>query len=83
MSEGKAVRHLCPACGSVCMAFTATVVGQRKVWRCHHCDRTFGPPRKKDSVLLRIRTFLKLKRGPDHGPESADRRGPQAGYRVR
>jgi ribosomal protein L37AE/L43A len=82
MSEGTALRQLCPACGSVCMDFTATVVGQRQVWRCHHCDRSFRPPKKKESVLLRIRTFLKLERGQDHGPESADRREPQAGYRV-
>ena len=57
MSERIAIRQLCPVCGSLREDYAATV-GHRKVWRCSHCERTFWPPRDKESVLLRLRTLL-------------------------
>ena len=57
MSEGIAVRQLCPVCGSLRGDHAATM-GHRKVWQCAHCERTFWPPRNKQNVLMRLRTLL-------------------------
>ena len=57
MSEPEEVRRVCPICGAVHRVVEGTV-GVRKVWRCHHCLRTFSPPKSKDSFLLKLSTLF-------------------------
>jgi ribosomal protein L37AE/L43A len=60
MSEPEAVRRVCPICGAVRVDVIGRT-GLRKVWTCFHCNRTFSPPKSRDSVFLKLKALFASK----------------------